>query len=178
MATVAILDPDCEVVDALGFLGITSVIIPWLPETEFADDKSVIRTAERINKVAERMRRAGLRVGYHNHWWELWPLQDGFPALARLTDYLDPAVFTELDTYWAHVGGADVPALLEQISDRVNFMHIKDGPGAADQPHTALGEGVTPLAAVLDAAPSRALQIVELDDCATDMMTALTTSAS
>ena len=114
----------------------------------------------------------GLRLGYHNHDHELAPLPDGTPALEALAAALDPAVLLEVDTYWAAVAGQDVPALLGRLGERVRYLHVKDGPVTRDDPMTAVGAGRMPVAEILAAAPA-AWHVVELDRCATDMMTAV-----
>ena len=59
-----------------------------------------------------------------------------------LADQLDDAVLLEVDTYWAAVGGQDVPALLGRLGDRVRYLHVKDGPVVdRDDFMTAVGAG-------------------------------------
>ena len=82
----------------------------------------------------------------------------------------------EVDTYWAAVGGQDpdaVPALLRRLGDRVRYLHVKDGPVTKDDPMTAVGTGRMPIAEILAAAPAAEWHVVELDRCATDMLTAV-----
>ena len=80
----------------------------------------------------------------------------------------------EVDTYWAAVGGQDVPALLGRLGDRVRYLHVKDGPVVnRDDFMTAVGAGRMPVAEILAASPSAQWHVVELDRCATDMMTAV-----
>ena len=43
-------------------------------------------------------------------------------------------VVLEVDTFWSTVGGADTPALLRSLGDRVQFLHIKDGKVRATSP--------------------------------------------
>jgi len=91
-----------------------------------------------------------------------------------LADQLDDAVLLEVDTYWAAVGGQDVPALLGRLGDRVRYLHVKDGPVVSrDDFMTAVGAGRMPVAEILAASPSARWHVVELDRCATDMMTAV-----
>jgi sugar phosphate isomerase/epimerase len=93
--------------------------------------------------------------------------------LEMLADQLDAAVFLEVDTYWAAVGGQDVPQLLRRLGDRVRYLHVKDGP-VVDRTDrmTAVGAGRMPVAEILAASPSAAWHVVELDRCATDALTA------
>ena len=76
----------------------------------------------------------------------------------------------ELDTYWAAVGGQDVPALLGRLGERVRLLHLKDGPVTTD--HAAqlpLGEGAMPVPAILAAAPAAELGVLEFDAYAGDL---------
>ena len=94
----------------------------------FADSEAIARAGRRAQRPAARARGPGLRLGYHNHDFELSSIVGGRPALEVLADALDPAVILEVDTYWAAVGGQDVPALLRRLGDRVRYLHVKDGP--------------------------------------------------
>jgi sugar phosphate isomerase/epimerase len=162
-----------DILAAVKTLGADTVIVPHLPPARFADAAGVAAVATELNAIAAGCADAGLRLGYHNHDFELSSLLDGRPALEVLADALDDAVLLEVDTYWAAVGGQDVPALLGRLGDRVRYLHVKDGPITKEDPMTAVGTGLMPIADVLAAAPSAEWHIVELDRCATDMMTAV-----
>ena len=59
----------------------------------------------------------------------------------------------EIDAYWAATGGADVPALLRRLGDRVIALHLKDGPLNGDKTaQLPLGQGDLPAADVVAAA--------------------------
>ena len=90
-----------------------------------------------------------------------------------LADRLAPEVVLEVDTYWAYAGGADVPALLTRLGNRVLALHLKDGDGSLDtSKQVPLGSGVLPVWDIVDAAPE-ALRVVELDDSETDLLEAV-----
>ncbi|MFC6085855.1 sugar phosphate isomerase/epimerase family protein [Sphaerisporangium aureirubrum] len=162
-----------KVLDAVAAIGTDSVIVPaGIPEEDFTTLDGVRRAADLLNGLAEKAAPYGLRLGYHNHWWEIEPRLGGRHAIEVLADQLAPEVFLEIDTYWAAVGGADVPRLLGRLGDRVRALHVKDGPGVKGEPHTAVGTGVMPVPDILAASPE-AWRIVELDECATDMLEAL-----
>ena len=98
---------------------------------------------------------------------------DGKHGLEVLAEQLDPAVVLEVDTYWAYVGGADVPALLDRLGDRVVALHIKDGDGSLDnKKQVPVGAGVVPVNEFMAAAPN-ALFVVELDDSEGDLVEAV-----
>jgi len=163
-----------DVVRAARTLGADTIIIPYLPPPRFADADGVQALARELNELAAGLAGQGLRLGYHNHDFELSSLVGGVPALEVLADQLDDAVLLEVDTYWAAVGGQDVPALLGRLGDRVRYLHVKDGPVVSrDDFMTAVGAGRMPVAEILAASPSARWHVVELDRCATDMMTAV-----
>jgi len=166
-------DQASAVIEAARTLGAGTVIVPYLPPDRFADAASVREVAAELNSMAARLASDGLRLGYHNHDHELSSLIGGRPALEVLADRLDDVVILEVDTYWAAVGGQDVPALLGRLGERVGYLHVKDGPVTRDDPMTAVGAGRMPVAEILAAAPPGAWRVVELDRCATDMMTAV-----
>lgn len=165
------------VFEAAGILGTDSVIVPaGIAQEDFTTEDGLRRAADTLNAIAERATAHGLRLGYHNHWWEFESKVGGEHALEVLAASLAPEVFLEIDTYWAAVAGADVPAVLERLGDRVGALHVKDGPVVRGEPNTAVGQGVMPVPAVLAAAPKDAWRIVELDECATDVLDALADS--
>jgi sugar phosphate isomerase/epimerase len=164
------------VVQAARTLGAGTVIVPYLPPARFADTGSVRAVAAELNDMAAQLADQGLRLGYHNHDFELAALVGGRPALEVLADALDDRVVLEVDTYWAAVGGQDVPALLGRLGDRVRYLHVKDGPVTQDDPMTAVGAGQMPVPEILAAAPAAEWHVVELDRCATDMLTAVADS--
>jgi sugar phosphate isomerase/epimerase len=155
-------------------LGADTVIVPYADPARFADAEGVRALAGELNEAAAWAAGHGLRVGYHNHDFELSSRIGGVPALEVLADQLDDAVLLEVDTYWAAVGGQDVPALLGRLGDRVRYLHVKDGPVGTRQDYmTAVGSGRMPVAEILAASPSAQWHVVELDRCATDMVTAV-----
>ncbi|HEY6481388.1 MAG TPA: sugar phosphate isomerase/epimerase [Streptosporangiaceae bacterium] len=155
-------------------LGGDTIIVPHMPAERFADDGAVRALAGELNEMARRAAEHGLRLGYHNHDFELSSLIGGRPALEVLADALDDGVILEVDTYWAAVGGQDVPDLLRRLGERVRYLHVKDGPAVSrDDSMVAVGSGRMPVAEILAASPSAEWHVVELDRCATDMMTAV-----
>lgn len=164
------------VFEAVAALGTDRAILPaGIVREEFTTHEGLERTAGLLNSLSEQAASFGLRIGYHNHWWEFEPVLDGRHALEILADLTTPAVFFEIDTYWAAVGGADVPAVLARLGDRVELLHVKDGPLVQAAAHVALGQGAMPIPQVLAAAPD-AWRVVEFDDCDTDIFEALAVS--
>jgi sugar phosphate isomerase/epimerase len=157
-------------------LGIQTIIEPYVDPTRWQAEADINEVASELNEVATKAADYGLRVGYHNHHFELESKIAGVHALEVLVDRLDPEVVLEVDTYWAYAGGADVPALLTRLGDRVVALHIKDGDGTLDtSKQVPVGSGVVPVWDIIAAAPE-ALRVVELDDSETDLLEAVRAS--
>jgi sugar phosphate isomerase/epimerase len=171
-ADILTTDPD-PVFAAAWELGVATVIQPWLDPARWTTEADVLAIADQLNLVAERAATFAIRVGYHNHHFELESRFDGRQALEVLADHLAPEVALEVDTYRAFAGGADVPALLRRLGARVEALHIKDGDGSLDTSRqVAAGAGVVPIREIVEAAPE-ALRVVELDDTVGDLFDAV-----
>ena len=162
-----------EVIETAGELGV-DLVSSGFGQEDFADMGAIRRTAEKVNLMDERLRAAGLTLFLHNHWWEFEKI-DGklkYDVFAELA----PRISFELDTYWAaHFGAVDVAAVLKRHARRVPLLHIKDGPLVKDKPMLAVGKGKMSFRPILTAADPAVLRwlVVELDDCATDMLQAV-----
>ena len=157
-------------------LGIGIVIQPWVEPARWETEDGIRQLATELNSVAQAASAHGLRVGYHNHHFELAAMIGGRHGLERFAELLAPDVVLEVDTYWAHAGGADVPALLGRLGTRVVALHVKDGDGSLDPARqVAVGAGSLPIREIVDAAPT-ALRVVELDATDGDMFEAIRAS--
>lgn len=162
-----------EIIDTAGALGYRMVIASRGPDG-FKTMDDIRKGAEEFQAGAELLKGTGLKMGYHNHWWEMNAV-DGRRGLDVFLK-LAPGVFSQTDVYWAsNFGTVDVPALVRQYAKRIPCLHIKDGPLVQGQPHTAVGKGRMDMAPIIAAANPKVLEwlIVELDECATDMMQAV-----
>jgi len=146
-------------------LGITTVIDPFIPADRWQSAEDVQATAAQLNEAAKKGAEYGVRVGYHNHQWELESIIEGRTALEYFADLLDPEVILEVDTYWVAVGGQDPVDILTKLGDRVKFIHIKDGPLTTDtKAQLPAGKGKVAVLDVIAAAKSLEAGVVEFDD--------------
>ena len=151
-------------------LGIGTVIHPFTPPDEWLTRSDVERVADVLSAAAEVSARHGLRVAYHNHDWEARLELDGRSSLEVLVDLVDPSVVLEVDTYWAAVGGQDVPALLRRLGDRVIALHLKDGPlTGVKEDQLPLGGGDLPAAQIISATAALEVPVIEFDLYAGDI---------
>lgn len=169
-------DDASELLDTAKAFGVKTIVLPSLPEADFADEDGLKRAAEKITASAAVAKDAGFAYGYHNHWWE-WTLIDGQTALDRLAALLDASVVFEIDTYWARVAGFDPAQVVGRFGDRAPLLHIKDGPAdTPESPMVAVGDGVVNVEAIFEEAQA-SWAVVELDRCATNMTEAIAQSA-
>lgn len=170
--------------DAAAEMGVKLVIDPYIPTDRWQTLEDVAWLADRVNTLSKLAGARGLRFGYHNHQWEFTNRVHGRVIFDAFVERLAPEVRLEVDAFWATVGGADTPAVLRALGDRVQAVHIKDGrisgdittvlPSTGDTPvvpdalaaafanQTPAGQGDVDVKGVLAAAP-HALRVVEFD---------------
>lgn len=159
-------------------LGAPLVVVPFAHPTRFAAASEVARVADELNAVCAAARERGLRLGYHNHFWEWTALPDGSCAFDALLARLEPGVEIELDVYWAKTAKRDPAAELRTLGPRATRLHLKDGPAdAPESPMLALGDGVVDLRSAMREARHADWMLVELDACAGEMKAAVRRSA-
>jgi sugar phosphate isomerase/epimerase len=157
-------------------IGVTTVIDPHIERELWTTRDDIAKAASGLNEVAKIGADHGLRIGYHNHWWETENRVDRSPALEIFADHLDAEVILEVDTYWAEVGGVSPVDLLRRLGERVRFIHVKDGALTHDdQGQVAVGSGKVDILGILAAAP-QAQRVVELDEFNGDVFEALADS--
>lgn len=162
--------------DEAAILGYTRLISGFGP-----DDMKTLADAERcgdrLAEACELAKSVGLSFGMHNHWWEFDHAFGGKTPFDVIMQKA-PALFSELDVYWASRAGADPAALVKHWGKRIPLLHIKDGDLGPQHVHTAVGQGKVKMPPILAAADPAVLEwvVVELDACATDMMTAVVDS--
>jgi sugar phosphate isomerase/epimerase len=128
LATGADVDAWSRACDAIRKHGPEYAIVAYLfPKERKQDVAFYQRFAEQMNRAGETARRAGLRLGYHNHGFEFERLPDGKRPLDVLIASFDPTLVQfELDVFWVGITGADPIALIKQLVNRVPLLHLKD----------------------------------------------------
>ena len=166
-----------EIFAAAKELGISTVIEPYITAEHWQSAEDIRATAAKLNAAAKKGAEYGIRVGYHNHAWELESSIEGTTALEYFTGLLDPELVLEVDTYWVAVGGQDPVQVLTKLGDRVKFIHIKDGPVTTEtKAQQPAGQGRIPVWDVIRAAKSLEVGVVEFDDYSGDIFEGITQS--
>jgi sugar phosphate isomerase/epimerase len=166
-------DDKNQILDTVKLMESPYIICAWLdPATYYSNLDGIKQACEMLNQANEHVQAAGLKLAYHNHWFEL-AIIAGKPAYQHMLDYLEPEISFELDTYWIQVGGQDPVQVIKELGQRAALLHLKDGPAnGTEAAMTALGTGAIDIPAILAASQAEA-HIVELDRCNTDMMQAV-----
>lgn len=82
--------------------------------------------AEEFNKTGEKLKKAGITFGYHNHWVEFKPV-DGKVPYETLLSLCEPDKMTfEMDLGWVKVAGQDPVVLMKKYPNRFAMFHVKD----------------------------------------------------
>jgi sugar phosphate isomerase/epimerase len=118
-------------------LGNRSVVVPYANFGTIAEWEAF---AGRMNTAGVTFKKAGLKLGYHNHDHEFHPIDGVLPydVLTAKTNKRD--VHLEIDLFWAVNGGADPVELFRRNYPRVTQYHVKDR--TADGQMTDPGTGV------------------------------------
>ena len=165
------------------------LVCPWLDPDQRGDASRghYLDLGRLLDLLSYRFRAGGFRFAYHNHEFELQPFDDGEPerlgrdglhSLASRRSHDGWGL--ELDIYWAAFAGADPVALIRELGDTLQLLHLKDGllPGppeqrAAEQATSErwfrpLGDGDVDIAGCVDAALEAGvgLFVVEQDETA------------
>ena len=171
-------DAALETCQRLARAGIDAWVIPMLEAPCFGNLGSLEAAAAQLAALLEVAQAQGVTLGYHNHEWEFEQRIDGVPAHHVLFEALDPAIFAEIDVYWAQVGGVDPAEEIARLGRRATLLHLKDGPASdSEAPMTALGQGRVDLPRVLRCSQAE-WHILEIDRCEGDVWDAIEASAA
>lgn len=150
---------DRDIADAAA-IGAKGIVLSAAPVFSSRKGLGVATRAEfeawlpQLAALAVRCRAAGLNCVYHNHWWDVMPLEGGEAPLDTIAQAIPPGDLAfEVDLAWAWYGGVAPLDLLSRLGPRVVSMHFKDidrsrfkplapGAGLAEQSASITGQAV------------------------------------
>lgn len=132
-------------------------------KTDFSSLEGIKSIAESYNRAGDIAAKHGLKVGHHNHDWEM-QIIDGKPAIEIFLSLINSNVIFELDSYWAKVGGVDPVDLLKKYGNKIPLVHIKDGPVKKGEVMLPFGRGQLDIPGIVAASKDAEALYVELDD--------------
>ena len=130
-------------VDIAGVLGLETVIVPSVPHDERNKDAGAWKAlGAKLAAHAASLKKAGLKLAWHNHAFEYVTLADG----SRPIDHIlaDTGVLWEPDIGWIVRAKCDVAVELGRFPGKVAAFHVKDLAPAgvtADDGWTDIGAG-------------------------------------
>jgi sugar phosphate isomerase/epimerase len=117
------------------------VTIAWIPEEKRRTLDDWKSHAAAFNRAGEQAKAAGLRFAYHNHDFEIRPIE-GTKPLDLLLSSTDPKLVDfELDLYWVVFGGGSPLDFINRYPKRFKMVHVKDSAGPPDNKMVDVGQG-------------------------------------
>ncbi len=138
-------------IDAAAELGQQYLVVPVPPMDRIGQftvsDYQFI--ADQLNKGAELAAKSGLKMGYHNHFWEFRQLEDGSRGLDILLTRTEKEIAFELDLFWTEKSGVSSTDYFATYPGRFPLWHVKDMDKANTAPVTGPGQDQKPLTEIL-----------------------------
>lgn len=104
--------------------GLTYLLCPYIGAQKNFDEWKKI--ADLFNEAGEKVRKGGLKFGYHNHDYSFKPLDGKIPQVYLLENTDPKSVMFELDMCWIEAAGQDAAAHLKKYGKRYELCHVKD----------------------------------------------------
>ncbi len=153
-------------------IGASYIVCPWLNEEQRNIRAASMQTAATLRDWGQTIAAAGLRFGYHNHWFEFEQSFDDERLFNLLVKDAADTVKVELDVCWVQHAGQDPLAYLTAYAAQTPLIHLKDMTVDDEGTTTTvpLGTGIMDLDSVLKVAEDTGVEwlIVEQDECQGD----------
>ncbi|MFL5157957.1 MAG: sugar phosphate isomerase/epimerase family protein [Microvirga sp.] len=139
--------PDA-IVDACRTLGFQHLFMPAVPpeQRDMAADgwRSL---GQELGAIAQRFQEQGIRLGYHNHHWELKPKDGTKTALELIFEAAEGSPLAwQVDVAWLVRGNVDPKEWISRYRSRITAAHVKDiappGQNEDQDGWTDVGSGV------------------------------------
>jgi sugar phosphate isomerase/epimerase len=104
--------------------GMTHIVIASMPQLKTLADLKVY--CDYYNQIGEKCNEAGLKFGYHNHFFEFNRIQ-GQIMYDYMLMHTDPEkVFFQMDVFWVVRAGRSPVEYFNKFPGRFELLHIKD----------------------------------------------------
>lgn len=147
--------------------GIKHLVCPYLlPEQRPTNTAGWVDLAKRLTDINSNLTEDGYTFAWHNHDFEMMPLDDGSVPMQLLMDNA-PGMTWELDIGWIQRAGFEPLQWIEQYSTRVSGLHIKDiapdGENEDEDGWADVGHGVVDWAALIPAMRNANTQVIAVE---------------
>jgi sugar phosphate isomerase/epimerase len=147
-------------------------IVLGLDASYFTDRSAVMRAVDTVNDFGAQCAARSMRLGYHNHPWEVNRLENGQSALEILVAGFSSEIFLEFDFYWAQVGGLSIEEARRIAEPRIERLHLKDGPLTQTQVASVFGAGSFDIPSAISAVPRATWHVIAFDEFDGDLLEA------
>jgi sugar phosphate isomerase/epimerase len=122
--------------------------------------------ADQFNEIGQKVKRAGMTFGYHNHFIE-FAKENGIVYFDELLKRTDPKfVEFEMDCGWVVVGGHNPVEYLSKFPERFPMLHVKDMIKGTDGKwrNVVMGKGTIDYKPILRAATGMKHYFIEQEE--------------
>lgn len=130
------LEPTLDLAEAIGH---RYLVVPSLDPGDRRTLDDFRRVAAALDRAGEASRARGLHVAYHNHAFELDPIDGVLPYDVLLRETNPALVAFEMDFYWMASGRADPLAYFQRHPGRFHLCHMKDMDRSGDMADVGAG---------------------------------------
>ncbi|MEO8576373.1 MAG: sugar phosphate isomerase/epimerase, partial [Gemmatimonadales bacterium] len=129
-----------QTIENAKIMGHKYLIVAYIEEKDRTLD-NFRRYADLFNSAGETARKAGVRLGYHNHDFEFKSMEGVIPY-DLLLERTDPKlVAMEMDLFWVTKGGKTPQEYFNRFPGRFEAVHVKDMGPAPEQRMVDVGKG-------------------------------------
>jgi len=129
-------------------LGNEWATVPYMVEERRKTIDDWKRIAAILNNLGTQAKTSGLRLAYHNHDFEIRPLEGQRPYDILLSQTDPSLVDFEMDLYWVTFGGGSPMDFFNRYPGRFKMVHVKDSAGPPDNKMVDVGSGRIPFPAI------------------------------
>jgi len=116
-----------KAIDSSKVLGHSYIMCPYVEEADRKKPDIWKTIAATLNRAGEESKKAGIQLGYHNHWFEFLPTADGkLPYDYLLAECDANLVKFEMDLCWITLAKKDPIAYFNKYPGRFPCVHVKD----------------------------------------------------
>lgn len=121
-------------IELVSGLGASHMVCPYLlPEHRPTDSQGWIQLAEKLNDINNTLVENGFTFAWHNHDFEFQKLIDGGVPMQLLLANTSQ-MHWEIDIGWIARVGLNPSDWIQQYTDRISAVHLKDVVPAGEQP--------------------------------------------
>ena len=107
-------------------LGTPNIMVPGMPHEMKDSVDAVKKTAEKFNKVSEKLDKYGLRIGYHAHGSDFKKLENGRSSWELFFELTRPEVAHQMDVGNCRGAHANPYAIIPMFPGRTKTIHVKE----------------------------------------------------